>query len=226
MPDTALFDLISPRFDERGALVGTTGSGKTTLARAICNRFENVAIIDPKGMINWPGYVKHRSLDRLVKEESTRLIYAPDHDELIDEDAIEGFFSWVYQRGNFFVYIDEVGAITFGDTLPRSYHACLTRGREKGIGTLSATQRPRKIPQVIFSESEFFYIFRLSLETDRTKIWESTGIAKDAIAALPKRRFLAFSFEREGIPSRPMMLDIGGTRNEVENARSSALTVN
>jgi hypothetical protein len=173
----------------RGILVGMTGSGKSTLAKLLCAPFRFVAVIDPKGLLNWEGYERCTTLKEVLKSKANKIIYAPEAGELRDEKYVDAFFAWVYHRRNTFLYVDEVYAVSYRNEIPPHYHSVLTRGRERGNGLLSATQRPMLIPSVIMSESENWYIFRLNMEGDRKKIDQCIGLDQDEISSLPKRRF-------------------------------------
>lgn len=179
---------------DRGIILGQTGSGKTTLAKELLGYFRNVCIIDIKGLLQWEGYFRYTTIDSFIaagsqKDGPTKLIYAPTAEELRDPEYIDRFFRFMYMRNNTMVYVDEVYAVTDRDTLPPHYHAILTRGRERGIGLLSASQRPIKIPSVIMSEAEHWYIFRLSMIGDRKKIEDSIGLDEESVATIPKRFF-------------------------------------
>lgn len=176
----------APRLTDRALFVGQTGSGKTTLAREMLKFRRFVVVLDAKGTLNWPEYRLIRTLKKLAEAKEPKLLYRPTHDELYDGATIERFFEWVYQRGNTTVYIDEAYAVTDGEQLPRFYHACLTRGRERGIETWSATQRPMRIPQVIMSESEHLYAFRLAMPQDRNKVEAICSLSADLMHRLPK----------------------------------------
>lgn len=174
----SLPDLL-PGPTDRAAFIGQTGSGKTTLAREILAWRDWVVVYDPKGMIRWKGYEIHTHLDRVVRSESARIIYKPSPYELRDPVATDRFFEWVYKRGNTTLYVDEVYAICQASEYPIHYGACLTRGRERGISTFTATQRPSRIPMVVLSESEFDYCFSLKIRDDRKRVEELTGIDED-----------------------------------------------
>jgi hypothetical protein len=211
-PETlTLDDLLMPA-NGRGVLVGMTGSGKTTLARYILKPFRNVVAYDVKGTLFWRGYTRLESLKEIVSSKpdgdgNQRLIYAPNHAELYSETYRDLFFQWCYERMHTFLYIDEVSGVTDRLEISPYYHAILTRGRERGNGLLSATQRPVLIPSVIMSESENWYVFRLGMEADRKKVEACIGLSEEKIAALPKRRFY-FVKADEALYSPPLTLKL------------------
>jgi ABC-type oligopeptide transport system ATPase subunit len=191
----------------RGVLVGMTGSGKSTLAKLLLEPYRFVAVIDPKGLLNWEGYERLTTLRQVVKSKAEKIIYAPEASELRSLEMIDAFFAWVYHRQNTFLYVDEVYAVSYRNEIPPHYHSILTRGRERGNGLLSATQRPMLIPTVIMSESENWYIFRLNMEGDRRKIEQSIGLSQEQISTLPKRLFY-FVRADEDLQTPPLTLSL------------------
>lgn len=186
-----------PGHSDRAFIAGQTGSGKTVLARYLCRYRKNVVVLDPKRRIDWNGYRIVTSLKAAAKlnaKQVQRIVYRPDFAAVKDwnngDDEIQRFFEWVYVRGKTTLYVDEAYMVTRGEELPDFYHACLTQGRELGIETWTATQRPMNIPQVLQSEAEHAYIFRLKLPQDRRKIQETCGVPVDAIEGLKKQQFL------------------------------------
>lgn len=204
---------LVPGRTDRVAFIGQTGSGKTTLARWLLQSRTYVVLLDVKGTISWPGYTLVKSLraaEKLDPDEAPRIIYRPTYDELEDWSVLDRFFRWCYERGNCTVYIDETMGICNGDSFPRWYGACLTRGRESGVEVWSATQRPLRIPQVTLSEAEHVYTFRLRMPQDRARVEQLTAISQERIAALSKREFLYAP--QDGAVLGPLVLELRDTR--------------
>lgn len=204
------FDSLMPGVTDRAAFVGQTGSGKTTLAENICKLRPYVVVLDPKGTVNWQGYELHRNLDSLTQSKAAKLTYRPVYDELANDETMDLFFRWVFERRNTTLYVDEIYAVAHGDVYPPHYGACLTRGREVGVVVYTATQRPAFVPQIMFSESEHVYCFYLKMPRDRERVEAMTGIDKREIHSLPKHRFLYAP--QDGEPVGPLTLRLA--RNE------------
>lgn len=189
---------ILPTQTERALFVGRTGSGKTLLSERMLRYFPFVAVLDMKRRLDWEGYEVHERLEPLSRSEHTHLIYKPSWQEQRPPKGeywssfIEEFFRWVYERGNTVTYVDEVMRCTHGDDMPEYYHALTTTGRELYLPVWSATQRPKKIPQVLLSETEHFMIFDLQLAQDEERMEEVSEVR------LPSRKWHEFVYVKRG----------------------------
>jgi hypothetical protein len=202
---------IAPRRNDRVALFGQTGTGKTTLARALLQEREHVVVLDTKRRIAWPGYTvftDFRKLCNIDPEKTERVIFKPSYSDTVDNDGaiMNAFFRWVFERRRCTLYVDELADVTTGDRFPFHYGACLREGRELGIEVVSGTQRPTNIPQIAMSEAEHIYCFKLRMYADRQRVERLTAIPSDQIAALYKRQFLYAPQDGEIVG--PLTLDL------------------
>jgi len=179
--------LIEPGSDERVIITGQTGSGKTFLARQLLDGVKRLVVLDPKGMLrspspdeaeygdieNWKLREWSETTEKLLKEgEPVRVRVPAPINGKWDE------YLWaVYRAGNCVLYIDEVyGVVPPGKRPPEPLNAIYTRGRELGIGAVGVSQRPSWIPLEIMSEAEWYFCFRLMLDTDRRRMAEFMGM--------------------------------------------------
>lgn len=127
-------------------------------------------VCDPKGMLGIPEWnlePPSRNALRRFRDGYAARIRWP----VPDSGNWEPIFEEAYRIGNVVVYIDEVyGVVDIGKKPGTYLMACYTRGRERGIGMVAATQRPTWVPLVIFSEAEWFFVFQLLLPDDRRRV--------------------------------------------------------
>jgi hypothetical protein len=223
---------IKMQRDDRAVMIGKTGCGKTTLARFLIEDDEKPFSVtwNPKGsegIFKW----KHKHVSSLVKlydaadREERRIVYTP-HPYLAENAANqEELFYWIYENLNRRFYIDEATSIKFGGVkIPEGLTALINRGRERGVSTMVATQRPSRIPMNVLSESEHYYVFRLLLPQDRQRVEDITGITVEDQARLRNHEFFYFHEDRgllqddDGLP-RKLKLNL----SEVENGRRTRI---
>lgn len=189
--------ILSPLRDQHAVLLGQTGTGKTTLGEVLCSRASYVAVLDIKDELFFPGYFRSydfKEITKLDPEKYPKVIYAPTADELLNEEAIDKFFRWTYDRENTLVYCDEVyGATEHGLTI--GHNRVLTRGRSRNVAIINGSQRPHLIPRNILTEAKNWYVFYLGDILDRVAVENFSGISREQIAALKPREFL---FRRQG----------------------------
>lgn len=188
-----------PKPDERTLIFGMTGSGKTFLAEKLLQWRKYVIVYDLKGTITWDGYKIVESLERLTEIDPIKypkIIFKPPLYFVKDEEAVNQFFQFVYQRGNCTLYVDEIMTACFKGQISYWLLAIMTRGRELGVSFVGATQRPKQIPISIITESEHRFIFLLSNYPDAKRIEENYSIDADEIVKLKKRYFYYSSVEQ------------------------------
>lgn len=227
-------DWASLRIGQRqhAFIAGATGSGKSKLAEYLIRdpgKPYSVAY-DPKHsetIGEWRGHTYIYSWRELTQSKERRIIYRPSRekyikagrltDETEDLDCQEQFFQYVFDGKRRRVYVDEVSAL-LGDTKP-NYHlkGCITRGRELGISTVCATQRPVSIPIIMMSEASKLYIFRLNWPDDQKRMSDLTGgrISVDEQAALEDYQFLYYDLAKRRRWPKPITMNLSKIQENV-----------
>lgn len=212
MDNLAIWQAIKLGRNDRGVLIGKTGCGKTTLARFLIEDASKPYSVtwNPKGSDNVLGW-KHKhiaTLQELYDAEERRLIYTPHPLVAEDETTQQQFFYWIYERKFTRLYIDEATAIVYSaNKVPRFLLAVLNRGRERGISSLTATQRPSGVPLNILSESEHYYVFKTLLPQDKQRVELITGITVEDQSDLNDFEFFYFNVSR-GLFPRKLKLNL------------------
>lgn len=187
-----------PQSDNRTAIIGSTGSGKTQFGTWLLStrdfNFRVWIIFDFKG-------------DELLERIGATIIpvgYIPKQPGLYivrplpgDEQKVSEMFYKIWARENIGVYIDE------GYMLPKNdrwVRACLTQGRSKHIEMIICSQRPVFLDKFVFTESNYFAIFNMNFEGDRKQVTEYLGNNRK-LSLLPKYHSLWY--------------DVGGQRSAV-----------
>ena len=155
---------------DRCCFFGRTGSGKTTLAKSLLRGARRWVVFDPKHTFEEPGgKVVKRPERRLARQ----IVRVPFRDEQYHWQAA---LHSVWRMGRRILYIDEVNIVNPSRTVvSEELGRAIRTGRERGLGVWSASQRPKDIPSVVFTEAEHFFIFRLQYEADREKVASFTG---------------------------------------------------
>lgn len=171
---------------------GMTGTGKSFLCEQYLSRYEYVVKLDTKdetderyamGLSPWEGleegkdFTVVRNFEELDDCETKKIIYVPDYDDQTDEN-FDRFFRWIFERGNTILWIDELMSVGTVHRFSRELGRLYQQGRSKGIGIWSASQRPSAIPGIAMANSNYFFVFNMTLPQDRKKLVETTGMLK------------------------------------------------
>jgi hypothetical protein len=174
-----------PGGDARTTVLGATGSGKSTCGLWLLSHqrfdkrpwiamdFKREIIFDRVG---FPPIQQIKLTDRPPRRPGLYLVSPrPGQD-----DALEAFLWRVWTRENCGLYIDEAALMPIGDAFP----AILQQGRSKRIPVIACSQRPVNVARGLFSEANFFCVYRM---VDRRDYRVVEGFAPaDMAAPLPR----------------------------------------
>lgn len=185
---------------ERGFLCGKTGSGKT---QNLLFQLEHTelwprVIIDTKIEDEFVSLQKDGSDMQLFenfenfyeyitktpkKKFADILLIRPNKVEMMEPESLDRYCDAIYDHiGPCFVAIDEVAQLhKNGRALPGLMNL-LTRGRKRGKTVLMGNQRPANISRSVITETDKFFIYKL---TD-LKDWERLSDVIPGANKLPK----------------------------------------
>ena len=158
-----------PDDTQRLSIVGATGSGKT---QAAMWHLSNRDYLDRPWIVY--NFKTDRSIDSIPYKKDIELDEIPvkpgiyiTHPQPDSQEEIEAQMWEIWKRGGIGVYVDE--GYMVGNNNP-AFRAILTQGRSKEIPAIVLSQRPVWMDRFVFSESEFFQVFRLNHKQDRKNV--------------------------------------------------------
>lgn len=167
--------LIKP--GERMVIIGSTGSGKTQMLLAQMRGFPKapIFVLDSKGDESIQHFMEKEQQNNHVKINDISKIRSsfkakqefvwiyPDGAELTEPELLDNYLQAIYNVGKpCLICIDEVYQVHKGLKALPGLANLLTRGRSKGIATISCTQRPSMTSRFVYTESSKFIIYRLN----------------------------------------------------------------
>lgn len=158
-----------PRTDEHTAIVGCTGSGKTTMAFYLlsCCPFDKMPYIaiDYKNddLMHQIGRIKELELSEPIPEKPGLYVIRPLPSEA---DDVEKWLWRVWEKGNTGLFIDEAYLLPDKDAIKN----ILAQGRSLRIPVIAASQRPVSVPRSIFTEASHIAVFRLNDRRDKQTV--------------------------------------------------------
>lgn len=193
------------------ALIGPTGSGKTTLAMAILPKqsyttvlatkprdttMDSLAATGYKVFKRWPQSWPWNSPNKYPK----RIIW-PQHFQLgksakeKQKAAIYEAMAAAFLEGNWCVYTDELYYLVNELGLGSEVKQYLLQGRSLGISFACATQRPAWVPLEVYDQSTHLFFWK---DNDETNLKRISGISgersqseiRNAIRQLDRHEFL------------------------------------
>lgn len=199
--------------DDRWAVIGATGSGKTTFDQALVNTYGNQAlkagkpipiyIIDSKQTGDFDAYTRAGVGQLAYGDEPPKplrtfknglfTVWQPEDDDILLYDT---FFHMIYkERRPCVILIDELSSICNSNATryPAYYDKLLRQGRSMHICMISNTQSPSYIPANLIRQTTHLLRFTLNDEYDTKKLdaqfGKQYGKAKDGTIWNPPDRF-------------------------------------
>lgn len=182
------------RYDDRLLLVGATGCGKSTVARAIASSVTGrLLIVDPadSALTEVPGHVTVRGprepmADDDLRRELLRLLEPHVHTPIVRYVAGEPtrgqeydvVYRWAFAaRWPGWVWLDEAGIAAPAQGCPRGIDTYLIAGRKRQLGHLAAHTRPREISRNLPAQAQHVLVWNLPNPDDRDVMARTIGIS-------------------------------------------------
>lgn len=169
------------RWEDRLFLTGTTGSGKSELARRIFAAAPGRRIVidpkdDPDATAAGIGYVvTFRDPNRLPDAATLRFVPR----DPLDLELYDRLYGRLLASGPRFVWTDELGTVAPAAGTPKGVRTLIYQGRAKHIGHMGCHPRPVDLSRTILSQSQHIVAHRLPDPDDSDHIRRVTGLARD-----------------------------------------------
>ena len=185
------------RLDERMLFCGKTGSGKSALAKYLLEQAQKllharIIIIDADDSFSKKkSYLGLGTVEAPVKVKAYARfadvqLYVPDG-MAKDDSIVNEIFEHALEDGDCIVYIDEAMGLVTQNSYSREFSNLWTRGRKHHTAAWIATQRPMRVPEIILSQAEHAFIFRINHLDDRKRLVEYMDIPE--ILAEPVEKY-------------------------------------
>lgn len=190
---------------EHVALVGPTGSGKTSLLTRILVKRRYVAVTATKPKDPTMDYLISRGYDRydswpngVSPQSSPKRVIWPNARDINSDELQKRVFKDVYgkayREGGWALVIDEGYVMGKHLGLSREMIQVWTQGRSIGVSHVVATQRPRWVPLEMYDQSThlFFWLNRdeRSLETLGDINRTSSSLVRELVSTLEQFQVL------------------------------------
>lgn len=182
-------------------MVGTTGSGKSQLSRAL---FLTVPaprlVIDPSDstLTTIPGAVTFSDPARPTNAagENWRIAatarFVPTDPD--DRDAYGALYAWCWAHFPRYVWVDEASFVFPSRGAAKQARRLLIAGRKRQLGHLACHTRPREIDRNLIALASHVFIFELPNPDDVAHVAQMAGIPaallEAELARLPHHGFL------------------------------------
>lgn len=195
----AFMDTLAWYQDEHVALIGPTGSGKSTCALNLLRKRRYVTVFATKPqddtMVRFAAEQGYKVIPqwnhRLSAEKVPRRVLWPDARGLYSERHQAAVFrpalASIYEQGGWCTYIDELWWLTNKLRMGEEVKTFLLQGRSIRLPLMVATQRPAWIPLEVYDQSTHLFFWGDNDETNLSRIASIGSFAAAPIRATIQR---------------------------------------
>lgn len=172
---------------EHVTLIGPTGTGKSTLMKAIeYKRSTAVVLVTKKkdpivDAYKRIGYKLIKTWEDVPTDIYPKVILKPPFDKGDDKERTQRIefkyaFDRAFEYGGVALYIEELQYMDQDLGLARQMNRLWQQGRSLGVTMIAGTQRPRNVPLAAFSQATHIFFFNSSDDYDIQRIGSMGGV--------------------------------------------------
>jgi energy-coupling factor transporter ATP-binding protein EcfA2 len=174
---------------EHVTMIGTTGSGKTTLAREILPTRSYVVVFGVKRRddtlddFRRDGYLRikdwgHNGIgNRLILWPEIRGAGHTDEQRRVFIDAMDA----IYRQGGWCIVSDETSYLDDVLGMEKWIKFILQQGRASGVSMVNMTQRPAFIPLACYDQATHLFLWRDNDRRNLQRVGEMAGNARHVV---------------------------------------------
>jgi energy-coupling factor transporter ATP-binding protein EcfA2 len=179
---------------EHVAMIGPTGSGKTTLALSLLPRRQYVLAYGTKPkdatldrLVRSAGWRLVRTIDKMpnVVRGATRIVFWPKFltpdDQARQAYQIGASMRQAFVDGGWCLFIDELWYMEKVLGLGRMVESLLTQGRSIGLSIVCGTQRPAHVTLLIYDQCSHLFLWRDNDERNLKRLSGINGLNAEVI---------------------------------------------
>lgn len=205
LPWAQFKDTFKWKQGEHLSLLGTTGSGKTTLARELLELRKYVIVLSTKPKDDTLDEFRNNGYKEFTTwnphpDLTPHYIYAPKPKTTSKTFAtalaeeFQNALYQIYKAKGWCVYVDEAAFMTRHLRLKEELAMLLTQGRSMGITVVSGTQRPFHIPLECYDQATHLFFWRQTDKYNLRRMAQTAGLSGkvllDEVPQLEKHQFL------------------------------------
>jgi DNA helicase HerA-like ATPase len=188
-----------------GVILGRRGSGKTTLAKELIERFPQVAIMDPNHEYDGAAFTSLSDFHRELAG-SHSVVFRPKiglpKDVLLEEFDI--FCQILWEAGRRLVVIDEADRFSsHGKESTPFFQLLVNQGRHRELAILAIARRAAQLPKELIENASHLYLFHIHGAHSINYLQSIIGKEADALGRLPKLHYLEWS-ETAGVKKKTL----------------------
>ena len=177
---------LPPPRPDKVVILGKSGSGKSSLAKALVRSIPRVLIFDPLDEYGAPHAIRDASPKELYAYIKTRRRFCVSYVPGKDLEREFEFTCWIaYVVGNLTFVADELDQCCTSAWSGPRFGKLLRRGRHQGVGLVSISRRPTEIPKDVTANSYRMIVFKSDENRDLVYYRQRFGAHAAMIPQLP-----------------------------------------